>query len=106
MKHHFLCINCSGSVDKALGLRSKGCLFETHWRHCVVTLSKTLYPLLSTVQPTKTGNHPEMVRNFTVFHCNKNKSILIMKSKVPIFSLKSKQPIEYLVCLYSETCLK
>ena len=28
--------------------RSKGCWFKTHQRHyCVVTFSKTLYPLLS-----------------------------------------------------------
>ena len=25
----------------------KGCEFETHWRHCIVSLSKTLYPLLT-----------------------------------------------------------
>ena len=25
---------------------SKGCLFETHKSHCVVSLDKTLYPLL------------------------------------------------------------
>ena len=28
------------------GLR--GCGFEPHWRYCIVSLSKTLYPLLST----------------------------------------------------------
>ena len=26
----------------------KGCLFETHSRHCVLSLIKTLYPVLST----------------------------------------------------------
>ena len=34
--------------------------FETHWRHYVVSLSKTLYPMLSTDQPTKTKNYPKM----------------------------------------------
>ena len=29
--------------------RSRGCKIEPNWRHCVVSLSKTLYPLLSTV---------------------------------------------------------
>ena len=29
------------------GLRSRGCGFEPHWRHCAMFLSKTLYPLLS-----------------------------------------------------------
>ena len=40
---------CSGSVV-VLDLGSQGHMFETHWRHChsVVSLSKTLYPLLST----------------------------------------------------------
>ena len=28
--------------------KSSGCGFEPHRRHCVVSLSKTLYPLLST----------------------------------------------------------
>ena len=29
-------------------LRLKVCWFETHWRHCGVSISKTFYPLLST----------------------------------------------------------
>ena len=27
---------------------SWGCKFEPHWKHCIVSLSKRLYPLLST----------------------------------------------------------
>ena len=41
----------------------KGCEFEPHGRHCVVSWSKTLYPLLSTgstQEPMKTGNHPDL----------------------------------------------
>ena len=40
----------SGSVGRALDWGWKGCWFEPHCRqrHCVVSLSKTLYPLLST----------------------------------------------------------
>ena len=38
----------SGSVGRALDWGLKGCKFETHPSHCVVSLSKTLYPLLST----------------------------------------------------------
>ena len=38
----------SGSVDRMLDKRSKHCYFETHMSHCVVSLSKRLYPLLST----------------------------------------------------------
>ena len=33
---------------RVLDLRSRGCRFEPHRRHCVVSLSKTVYPLLST----------------------------------------------------------
>ena len=29
-------------------LRSMSCWFDLHWRHCLVSLSKTLYPLFST----------------------------------------------------------
>ena len=50
--YNVLCLNFivfevsfSGRV---LDLGSKDCLFKTHWRHYVVSLSKTLYPLLST----------------------------------------------------------
>ena len=33
---------------RVLDLRSKGCWFIVHRRHCFVFLSKTFYPLLST----------------------------------------------------------
>ena len=45
----------SGSVGKVLNLEWKGQEFETHCRHCVVFMSKTLYPLLST-----DSSHPDM----------------------------------------------
>ena len=35
-------------LGRVLDLRSRGCRFEPHCRHCVVSLKKTLYPLLST----------------------------------------------------------
>ena len=35
-------------TGRMLDLRLRGCGFEPHQRHCVVHLSKTLYPLLST----------------------------------------------------------
>ena len=40
----------SGSVVECLG-----CGFQPHQRHCVVSLSKTLYPCLVLVQPRETG---------------------------------------------------
>ena len=33
---------------RVLDSRSRGCGYEPHQRHCIVSLSKTLYPLLST----------------------------------------------------------
>ena len=47
----------SGSVGRMLDSGSNGHELETHWRHCVVSLSKTLYPLL---QHEKTGNCPDI----------------------------------------------
>ena len=32
---------------RVLDMRSNGLLFQTHFRHAVVSLSKTFYPLLS-----------------------------------------------------------
>ena len=43
--HSSLALWQSGQV---LGLNSKVCGFETYLRHCIVSLSETLYPLLST----------------------------------------------------------
>ena len=39
---------CSGSVGIVLDLGSKDRQFETQLSHCVVSLSKTLYPVLFT----------------------------------------------------------
>ena len=47
---------------RALDLRMNGRRFEAHRRHCIVSLSKSLHPLLSTVHPWKTGNSPEMTK--------------------------------------------
>ena len=44
---------------RVLDLRPRGCGFEPHWCHCVVSLSKThLYLNLVLVQPWKT--HPDI----------------------------------------------
>ena len=34
--------------SRVLDMRSKGCWFKVHWRHFIVSLSKTFYPLLRT----------------------------------------------------------
>ena len=47
----FLCINNKGTLwlsGRVLDLRPRGCEFEPHRRHCVVSLSKTHVSLLST----------------------------------------------------------
>ena len=41
-------LECSNSVGRVFELGLKGCMFETHQSHCGVSLSKTLYLLLST----------------------------------------------------------
>ena len=44
------------------GGRLKDYELETHWKHCAVSLSETLYPLhtalIVLVQPRKTGEFP------------------------------------------------
>ena len=44
-------LQCSEERDMLSGRvfnwRSRGCGFEPHQKHCIVALSKTLYPLLS-----------------------------------------------------------
>ena len=39
---------------KVLASRPRGRGFELHWRHCVVSLSKNINPILVLVQPMKT----------------------------------------------------
>ena len=41
------CEERGGCVVECLA-RLRGCRFEPHWRHCIVSLSKTSYPLHST----------------------------------------------------------
>ena len=38
----------SGSIGRVLDMGSKSSKFKTHRRHCVVFLSKTIYPLICT----------------------------------------------------------
>ena len=40
----------SRSFGIELDFGSNGYSFETHWSHCVLSLSKTCYPVLSTRQ--------------------------------------------------------
>ena len=39
---------------RVLHSRPRGCGFEPHWRHCVVSMSKNINPSLVLVQPRKT----------------------------------------------------
>ena len=43
--------------SRVLDLRSRGCWFELHWKHCVLSLNNTLYPLLSTGSTQETSGH-------------------------------------------------
>ena len=42
---------------RVLDFSLRGHWFKAHWRHCVVSLSKVLYTLLSTGHPRKTRKH-------------------------------------------------
>ena len=55
-RNFVICLHCISFVSRGverlsgrvLNPRSWGCGLEPHWRHCIVSLSKTLYPLHST----------------------------------------------------------
>ena len=69
-------------IGRVVDLGLKVPLFETHWRLCVVSLSKTFYPL---VQPRKTGQmswHDWKIIDWDVKHWHKQKH-----GYVPILTL-------------------
>ena len=41
--------------SRVLALRMRDHGFESHWRHCIVSLSKNINPSLVLVKPRKTG---------------------------------------------------
>ena len=53
-------IEGGGSSVVVVDLRSNGFLFETHRWHCVITLSKTTYPLLGTGSAQEDRKPPNM----------------------------------------------
>ena len=59
---------------RVLDLRSKGCWFETHRKRCIVSFSKTLYPLLSTgstQKVRKTSQHDWKIVEWDIKHQHK-----------------------------------
>ena len=46
--YRILYLECNDSVGRALDWGTKGCQFETHQSHCIVSLTMACYPLLST----------------------------------------------------------
>ena len=64
----------SGSVGRVLDLGSKGCLLQTHLRHCVVSVSKALYSLLSTGSTQEDlSKHNQKIVKWDVKHQHKKK---------------------------------
>ena len=57
-----------------LDLGLKSCLFETHQRHCVVSLSKTLYPLLGTGSAQEGKKTSRQDQNIVDWDVNTNKT--------------------------------
>ena len=56
-----LVIESGRAVVECLTQDRGGCGFEPHWHHCVVSLSKTLYPCLVLLQPRNT--HTDKITN-------------------------------------------
>ena len=60
---------------RVLDSRSKGCGFKPHLRHCVVSLTKTLYPLLSTGSTKEDpSRHDLKIVDWDVKNQNKTKT--------------------------------
>ena len=55
-----------GLSGRVLDSGLKGIGFEPHWRHCVVSLSKTLYPLLSTGSTQGMSQHDGKIVDWDV----------------------------------------
>ena len=84
----------SDTVGRALDWGSKACKFGTHrwWSHCVVSLSKTLYSLVSTV-----SRHDRKFVDWNVKHQNiENKHLCAM---ICIFEVN----VHYCVCFTSKS---
>ena len=62
-----------------LDSRPKGCGFEPHRRHCVVSLSKNINPSLVLVQPRKTS--PFITERLLMGHKESNQTIKIYLQK-------------------------
>ena len=61
------CEECCSSVGRVLYSGWKGPEFEPHhWGHCIVSMSKTLYPLLSTCSSNEATPPPPPPANFVV----------------------------------------
>ena len=54
LNHNALCSGAQWLSGRVLDSRPKGCGFEPHQRHCVVSLRKNINPSLVLVQPRKT----------------------------------------------------
>ena len=64
--------------DRVLDSRSRGRGFESHWCHCVVSLSKNIDPTLVLVQPRK--SHPFLTKRLLMGRKESNqtnKSIMV-----------------------------
>ena len=55
-------------VIGVFSLRSRGCWFKLHQRQCIVSLSKTLYPLLSTGSTQEMSQHDWKIVEWDVKH--------------------------------------
>ena len=83
----YLSMGAQWLSDRVLDSGPKGHGFEPHRRHCVVSLSKNIYPSLVLVQPRKTRPYiTERLRSDVKNQIKQNKTYL--SKHVNIFSLE------------------
>ena len=79
-------------IGRVLDSRPKGCGFETHLRHCVVSLSKNINPSLVLAQPRKT--RPYITGRLLMglkksSQTNKKKPKIVFKTDYCLMKIKS-----------------
>ena len=79
-------------IGRVLDSRPKGCGFEPHLRHCVVSLSKNINPSLVLVQPRKT--RPYIAERLLMGRkksnqTNKKKPKIVFKTDYRLMKIKS-----------------
>ena len=90
---------------RVLDSRPRGRGFEPHWRHCIMSFSKNIFPSLVLVQPRKT--RPFITERLLMGHKESNKNIKKHKQIRRVFTIIFKQAIQrFYCCVLCHKCLK